>query len=101
MIFLKATQTEVASTSTDDGTQSIRWYVDAAFAVHKDFRNHTAGATLTLEEGVVCSVSAKQEKVNSTSSTEAELVGVDDVISKVLWTSLMAPPSFCHRDIIP
>ena len=47
MIFLKATQNEVASMSADD-TQSIRWYVDAAFAVHKDFKSHTAGATLIL-----------------------------------------------------
>ena len=28
------------------------------------------------------------QKVNTRSSTEAELVGVDDIISKVLWTKL-------------
>jgi hypothetical protein len=43
MIFLKATQNYVASMSVDD-TQSIKWHVDAAFAVHKDYKSHT-GAT--------------------------------------------------------
>ena len=35
--------------------------------------------------GAVQSGSAKQ-KMNTRSSTEAELVGVDDVISNILWT---------------
>jgi hypothetical protein len=85
LVFLKATQDEVTAMKADD-TQSIKWYVDAAFAVHKDFKSHT-GATMTLGEGTMCSVSTKQ-KVMSRSSTEAELVGVDDVISKILWSKL-------------
>lgn len=85
LVFLKATQDEVTSMKADD-TQTIKWYVDAAFAVHKDYKSHT-GATMTLGEGVLCSVSTKQ-KVMSRSSTEAELVGLDDVISKVLWSKL-------------
>jgi hypothetical protein len=83
MTFLKATHNEVPSMSADD-TQTIKWHVDASFAVHNDYRSHT-GATLSLGHGVICSVSTKQ-KVNTRSSTEAELVGLDDVISKVLWT---------------
>ena len=85
LVFLKATQDEVTTMKADD-TQSIKWYVDAAFAVHKDFKSHT-GATMTLGEGTLCSVSTKQ-KVMSRSSTEAELVGVDDVISKILWSKV-------------
>jgi hypothetical protein len=83
MNFLKATQDEVAAMSADD-TETIKWYVDAAFAVHNDYKSHT-GATLSLGKGVICSVSTKQ-KVNTRSSTDAELVGLDDVISKILWT---------------
>ena len=33
----------------------------------------------------MCSYSLKQ-KVNARSSTEAELIGVDDFVSKILWT---------------
>jgi hypothetical protein len=81
-MFLKATQDDVTAMKADD-TQSIQWYVDAAFAVHRDYKSHP-GATMTLGEGVLCSVSTKQ-KVMLRSSTVAELVGLDDVISKVLW----------------
>ena len=37
MNFLEETQNEVASMSADD-TPSIKWYVDAAFAVQKKFQ---------------------------------------------------------------
>jgi hypothetical protein len=60
--------------------------VDAAFAVHKDLKSHT-GAVMTLGNGAICSISTKQ-KVNSRSSTEAEFIAADNVVSKVLWTKL-------------
>jgi hypothetical protein len=85
LVFLKAIQDEVTSMKADN-TQTIKWYVDASFAVHKDYKSHT-GATMTLGEGTLCSVSTKQ-KVMSRSSTEAELVGVNDVISKILCSKL-------------
>jgi hypothetical protein len=83
MDFLKRTQSEVAEFSADD-TQTIKWYVDAAFGVHKDMKSHT-GNVMTLGKGCISSDSLKQ-KVNSRSSTEAELIGIDDVVSKILWT---------------
>ena len=79
MIYLKNTANEVCRLEAGD-TQSIQWYVDAAFAVHKDFRSHT-GAVMSLGKGIISSVSIKQ-KVNTRSSTEAELVAIDDVVSK-------------------
>jgi hypothetical protein len=85
MNFLKATQDDIPKMSADD-TQTIKWYVDAAFAVHKDFKSHT-GAVMTLGSGVIMSSSTKQ-KVNTRSSTEAEFVGVDDSVSKILWAKL-------------
>jgi hypothetical protein len=66
----------------DDGT--INWHLDAAFAVHKDAKSHT-GATMSLGSGAITSISTKQ-KINTRSLTEAELVSIDDIISKVLWT---------------
>jgi hypothetical protein len=49
-------------------------------------RSHT-GATTTLGSGIICFIFTKQ-KINTHSSTEAKLVGVNDVVSKVLWTKL-------------
>jgi len=47
--------------------------VDASFAVHPDFKSHTGGV-LTMGEGTLQGVTSKQ-KLNTRSSTEAELVG--------------------------
>jgi hypothetical protein len=85
MNFLNKTRKDVATLEASD-KQKADWYIDAAFAVHNDFKSHT-GAGFTLGKGIITSVSTKQ-KVNTRSSTEAELVGADDVISKVLWTKL-------------
>ena len=51
------------------------------FAVHPDCKSHT-GACLTLGHGSISSISAKQ-KINTKSSTEAELVAVDDAMTFV------------------
>jgi hypothetical protein len=48
----------------------LMWYVDASFAMHPNMRGHTGG-------GFPISVSTKL-KLNTRSSTENELVGVDD-----------------------
>lgn len=82
MAFLQHTQNDVLTLEVDD-KQSIEWHVDAAFAVHPDYRGHT-GAISTLGKGAFSALSTKQ-KVNARSSTEAELIGIDDVISKILW----------------
>ena len=44
------------------------------------------GAVMTMASGAVISLSTKQ-KVNAHSSTEAQLVAVDDVMAKILWTN--------------
>jgi hypothetical protein len=69
-----------------DGTGQLTWSVDASFAVHKDMRSHT-GAVLSLGQGALMSMSLKQ-KINTKSSTEAELVGVDDAMNFVEWVQL-------------
>jgi hypothetical protein len=61
-----------------------KWYPDAAFAVHPDYKSHT-GAVLTLGKGAVQTISAKQ-RLNTRSSMEAELVAVDDVVVQAMWT---------------
>jgi hypothetical protein len=69
-----------------DGTGQLKWSVDASFAIHKDMRSHT-GAVLSLGQGALMSMLLKQ-KINTKSSTEVELVGVDDVMNFVEWIQL-------------
>eukprot|EP00957_Ditylum_brightwellii_P111995 8540833-Ditylum_brightwellii.AAC.1 len=69
---------------TDDLGQLI-WWVDAAFAVHHDMQSHTGGLLMMIK-GAVFATSTKQ-KLNTWRSTEAEWVGVNDVISQMLWSA--------------
>ena len=62
----------------------IKWWVDASYAVHGDCRGHT-GATMSMGSGSITSISRKQ-KINTRSSTEAELIGIDDALPQILWT---------------
>ena len=61
-----------------------KWWIDAAYAVHHDCKGQT-GAMVSFGSGMALSFSKKQ-KLNVKSSTEAELVGVDDGLPLVLWT---------------
>ena len=75
MRYLDGTQ-ELHLTLSANDLRTIKWYIDASFAVHPDFRSHTGGV-MTMGEGGMQILSNRQ-KLNSQSSTEAELIGVND-----------------------
>ncbi len=75
-----------------DNNGLLMCYVDALFAVHPNMCGHTGGG-LKMGRGFPISVSTKQ-KLNTRSTTESELVGVDDMMSVICWTCY----SYCHRD---
>ena len=85
MKYLNGTVDKVLTLKIDDIT-IIKWYVDASFAVHDDFKSHT-GAIMTMGKGAIEAISRKQ-KLNTRSSTESELVSVDDISTMILWTKL-------------
>jgi hypothetical protein len=60
--------------------------VDASFAVNPDFKSHTS-AMMTLGKGAMQSIARKQN-MNVRSSTEGELVAVDNAATMILWTKL-------------
>ena len=57
--------------------------VDCSFAGHDDMRSHTVYA-VGIGKGSVCSKSSSQ-KLNTKSSTEAELVGLSDSMGDLIW----------------
>ena len=61
----------------------IQWWVDTSFAVNEDMCSRT-GMNMTLGEGMIYAASLKQ-RINTSSSTEAELVGVVDALPKMIW----------------
>jgi hypothetical protein len=84
--FINSMRDDVLTLSADN-LNVIKWLVDASFAVHPDFKSHT-GAVMTYGQGAIQTISRKQ-KLNTRSSTEAELVGVDNESTLILlWTKL-------------
>ena len=66
-----------------DKSENIKWYVDAYFSVHKYMRSHTSGFTTMGTGGAY--VQYSRHKLNSKRSTEVKIVGVDDVLTQVIW----------------
>jgi hypothetical protein len=67
-----------------DSMSIMKTWVDASYAIHHDMRSHTGG-NIAMGKGTLYSKSAKQ-KLNTKSSTEAELVGASDFLPQTLWT---------------
>ena len=67
-----------------DKSGNIKCYVDASFVVHKDTRINTGGFMTMLTVGAY--MQSRKQKLNTKSSTEAELVGLDGVLTQVIWT---------------
>ena len=86
--YLNGTRDLVLKIDTSGGVSVIKWYVDAAFAVHPDFKSHT-GATMRFgDKGGAIQCSSRKQKLNTRNSCEAELVAVDDMSVLILWTKL-------------
>ena len=76
---------ELCLTLAADGSNIVRWYGDASFAVHSDMKSHTGGV-MTMGSGGVINVSRKQKMV-SKSSMEAELIAGDDIANTIIWAN--------------
>ena len=66
-----------------DSLTQIRTWVDASYAVHPDMRSHTGGVISFGTGGIICKSS--KQKLNTKSSTEAELIGASDYIPHTIW----------------
>ena len=73
---------ELTLTLSSTDLSTIFWWVDASFGVHEDCRSHT-GAVMMMNHGALFALSSKQ-KLNTRSSTEAELVSVNDAMTMIL-----------------
>ena len=97
MMYLHCTQDDVRRIDTRQDISIIRWMVDASFAVHDDFKSHT-GAIMTFDNkkgGALQAISRKQQ-LNTKSSTEAEVVAVDDASTLIFWTQLFLEAQGYH-----
>src|SRR5210317_2066024 len=67
-----------------DDLTVVKTWTDVSFAVHDDFKSHT-GNIISMGRGALYARSMGQ-KLNTTSTTESELVGASDCLGQTLWT---------------
>ena len=68
-----------------DGVNVLKWWVDASYAAHDDMRGHNGGTMPMGKDGRGSIISlSKKKKLNTKSSTEAELIGADDAMPQML-----------------
>ena len=82
MQWVNQTIDDIRVIGANDLSELFTW-VDAAYAVHENMRSHTGGA-MSFGWGLLHYLSAKQ-KLNTKSSTEAEIVGVSDYLPYTIW----------------
>ena len=80
--YLWSTIDDVLTLGAED-LNSIGSFVDVSFAMHEDMRSHTGGG-VSFGRGILMGRSTKQ-KLNTTSSTESELVGAAEYLPNVVW----------------
>ena len=69
--------------ASDGSFATLTVWVDASYGVHPDKGSHTGG-TMSFGRGVF-SCKSKKRKINTKSSTEAEVVGASDYLPNMLW----------------
>ena len=80
--YLSSTM-DMCLTLEADENMNPTWSIDAAYGVHGDCKGQYGGS-FTFGKGSVHTVSCKQ-KINTKSSTEAELVAIDAYIGHAIW----------------
>jgi hypothetical protein len=64
----------------------ITCWIDASFAIHSDKKSHSGYIIGLGKNGSLTFVRSSKQKLVTKSSTESELVALNDGISHVMWT---------------
>jgi len=83
--YLNGTRDMTMRINRDSNYTTINVFVDASFAVHQTMRSHT-GAIIAMG-GVTQFWKSSKQKLNTKSSTEAELVAISDVLPQAMATA--------------
>jgi hypothetical protein len=70
-----------------DDLEKIGTWVDASYAVHPDMKSDSSGIMSHGTGGILCK--STKQKLNTKSSTEAELVGASDYLPSTIWVKML------------
>ena len=78
----------------------MKSFIDASFTMHMDMKSHTGGG-ISWGIGVLLSMCQKQ-RLNAKSSTEAEVIGVSDFLSRMIWARMFLEKQgyFINKNIL-
>jgi len=79
--YIGDTQNIALTIKADDNPH---WWVNSSYSIHPDMKSHM-GVLMLIGKGCTYMASSKQ-KLNTKSSTEAELVVIDVAMGQILWT---------------
>ena len=70
-----------------DSLNVLKWWVETSYAAHDNMRGHTGGTMSMGKDGRGSIISIlKNQKLNTKSLTEAEIIEADNVMPQMLWT---------------
>ena len=69
-----------------DHLSSFTTWVDASYATHPDMKSHTGGLVSFGTGALLCK--SNKQKLNTRSSTEAEVVGASEYLPNTLWLQM-------------
>jgi len=85
------------------GSVAMEAYIDASFGGHVDCKSRSG--IMLMMSGVCVGAWSMKQKLNTKSSTEAEIVGLSDGLSHVIWARELLlsqghelPPTKIHQD---
>ena len=82
MSFLKVIINNVL-TLEDYDTNNLTWYINVVLALCADMKSHIESLFTMVKVAIINSPT--KQRVNPQRTTESELIGADNKISKVLW----------------
>jgi hypothetical protein len=81
--YLKGTM-DLCLTLSCSALDKLTWYIDGSYAVHSDMKGQSGATLMTGGCAVLCR--SNKQKINTRSSTESELIAVDDALPTIQWT---------------
>ena len=79
--YLKGTETEYLTLGMND-IDILETWIDEEYDIHEDIKSHTGG--MTSMERRAAMIKPSKHKINTKSSTEADVVGTSNYIPKTV-----------------